>query len=719
MSSKNKNEVLISYFKSLNKIFKLELQKDTDELLTLQLSKVAMHISDIFCIDDKEHFEDLMISNNSEKSSFSWDYDKYSIALTELMKFYKTTYIGAIDKESKSLWIQIALNLDDLLEALTPSKENKKDFINYESFLNIFFQYHREIFEYSSNKKSIYRDSLGFHWYTSHVFNWIRKNQQFNLDFLPVFDQQIFYYIRFAIDQNDFDFFKDLIEWFHSGIGFYGHFSGLYDFVNYNDCDGQIDFNVVSKLDEQFQYLNTRETLNQWLIEFELIKKIVLEKEPKDEEAKEIIKKAHEQFLFSNLKELVHGIGAYLVKRQKYDWITFLWTFKQPEDSDASWAGHSILPERIDELIVLLKDRSFRPKFDFREGHSSSSYYYRHYDLYLLLQILSYSKDFPFISLSNKNEVYIANLKFYIQKLENEIDKIFTQNGIFTTLNIKTDKEKLSNFLQNIKAECENVLGSHISNAPIRQERVQQLKDSFFESYQKLSGLKKIVQNYTKQYLTTDEKNDQTFGINTLLAKDSFNSDLVMGIDMFGSQFARDITEGENRKILDLVVAKCETLEEKEFSNAVKKIKNLDDAFIISFGSFKFIMNNNNFEGGWRDPSDELKPFSSFEGRYIVDNYRIPVFRIVYGQVKNRVLILNKKKFISIRQLDVNDSENNFYIDVHEISEPLKQSILEKIETKEAKDAKEKELSLRVHFELYENFEVIIDENFEGYIVDL
>ncbi len=719
MPSKNKQELLISYFKSLNKVFKLEILKDNDELLIQQLTKVAMHISDIFCIDDKEHFEDLMISESLEKSLLSWDYDKYSIALTELMKFYKTTYIGAIDKESKSLWLQIALNMDDLLETLTPSKENKKDFINYESFLNIFFQYHREVFEYSLNKKSIYRDSLGFHWYTSHVFNWVRKNQQFNLDFLPLYDKIVFEYIRFAIDKDDFDFFKDLIEWFHSGIGFYGHSSDLYDFVNYNDFDGQIDFDVISKLDEDFQHLNTEKALNNWLSKFELIKKIVLEKESKDEEAEEIIKKVHDQFLFSNLKELVHGIGAYLVKRQKYGWIHFLWTFKQPEDADASWAGHSILPERIDELIVLLKDRSFRPKFDFHEGHSSSSYYYRHYDLYLLLHILSYSKDFPFISLSNKNEVYIANLKSYIQKLENEIDKIFTQNGIFTTLNTKTDKEKLSKFLQNIKIECENVLGTHISNAPIRQERVQQLKDSFFESYQKSSGLKKIVQNYTKQYQKLDDKNDQTFGINTLLAKDSFNSDLVMGIDMLGSQFARDITEGENRKILDLVVTKCKTLEEKEFSNAVKKISDLNDAFIIAFGSFKFIMNNNSFEGAWRDSSDELKKFSSFEGRYIVDNHRIPVFRIFYGQIKNRVLILNKKKFISIRQFDVDNSENNFDIDVHEINDSLKQSILEKVGTQEAKDAKEKELSQRVHLELYENFEVIIDENFEGYIVDL
>lgn len=719
MPSKNKQELLISYFKSLNKVFKLEIQKDNDELLTQQLTKVAMHISDIFCIDNKEHFEDLMISENLEKSLLSWDYDKYSIALTELMKFYKTTYIGAIDKESKSLWLQIALNMDDLLETLTPSKENKKDFINYESFLNIFFQFHREIFEYSLNKKSIYRDSLGFHWYTSDVFNWVRKNQQFNLDFLPLYDKIVFEYIRFAIDKNDFNFFKDLIEWFHSGIGFYGYSSDLYDFVNYNDFDGQIDFNLISKLDEQFQYLNTRETLKQWLTEFELIKKIVLEKEPKGEEAEEIIKKAHDQFLFSNLKELVHGIGAYLVKRQKFDWITFLWTFKQPEDADASWAGHSIIPERIDELIVLLKYRGYYPKFDFHEGHSSSSYYYRHYELYLLLHILSYSNDLPYISLPNKNEVYIANLKFYIQTLEDDLDKIFTQNDIFSTLEIKADKGKLSSFLQNIKAECENVLGSYISYAQIKQERVKKLKDSFFDSYGKSSGLKKIVQNYTKQYQEIDDKNDQTFGINTLLAKDSFNSDLVMGIDMLGSQFARDITEGENRKILEQILPHCTTIEEKEFSNAVKKIKNLDDAFIIAFGSFKFIMNNNSFEGGWRDPNDELKAFSSFEGRYIIDNHRIPVFRIFYGQVKNRVLILNKKKFISIRQLDVDNSENNFDIDVHEISESLKQSILEKIGTEEAKSTKEKELSQRVHLELYENFEVTIDEDFEGYIVDL
>lgn len=717
MQLSNKQTRFIENTKALNAILVAELKKQKEERVIENLNEFSKNIEKIFK-KPKNDFNDLMLNQDSvgNDSYTFWEYKNYSLPFTSVLTFYQNIYTTAIQVNTPNVCNKIAINLHDILDFISPTQEEEKKYIDYEKFLYAYFETHKKLFEYALEQKSIYCHDLGYHWYTMQVFTY---KQTFNLDFLPLYDKYFFDYIRFAIDKNDLDFFKDLIEWFHSGIGFYGHSSDLYDFVNYNDFDGKIDFKVIEQLDEKFQYLHTEVALNDWLSEFEYIKKIVLEKEPKGEEAEEIIKKAHDQFLFSNLKELVHGIGAYLVKRQKFDWIKILWTFKQPEDADASWAGHSILPERIDELIVLLKDRSFRPKFDFREGHSSSSYYYRHYDLYLLLHILSYSKDFPFISLSNKNEVYIANLKFYIQKLENEIDKIFTQNGIFTTLNITTDKEKLSNFLQNIKNECEKGLVSHVTNAKIKPERVQKLKDSFFESYQKSSGLKKIVERYTQQYQEIDDKNDQTFGINTLLPKDSFNSNLVIGIDMFGSQFARDITEGENRKILDLVVPKCETLVEKEFSNAVKKIKNLDDAFIIAFGSFKFIMNNNSFEGAWRNPSDELKEFSSFEGRYLIDNYRIPVFRIFYGQVKNRVLILNKKKFISIRQLAVDNSENNFYIDVHEISEYLKQNILEKIGTQEAKDAKEKELSQRVHLELYENFEVIIDENFEGYIVDL
>lgn len=718
MQLSKKQTIFIENTKALNAILVAELKKQKEDRVTENLKEFAKNIENIFKKPQKD-FDDLMLNQDSEgNDSYAfWEYKNYSLSFTNILTFYQNIYTTAIQVNSPSVCNEIAIILHDILDFISPTQEEKKEYIDYKNFLTVYFVTHKQLFEHALEQKSIYRHDLGYHWYTVQVFTY---KQIFNLDFLAIYDKQLYEYIRFAIDKNDFDFFKDLIEWFHSGIGFYGHSSGLYDFVNYNDFDGQIDFNVISKLDERFQYLNTRETLDEWLTEFELIKKIVLEKESKDEEANEIIKKAHDQFLFSNLKELVHGIGAYLVKRQKYEWIKFLWTYKQPEDADASWVGHSILPESITEFVLSLKDRSgFGAKFDFREGHSSSSYYYRHYDLYLLLHLLSYSENISIVSLSDKDEKYIANLKFYIKKLENELDKIFAHNNIFATLNIKADKEKLDNFLQNIKNECDKGLVSHVTNAKIKPERVQKLKDSFFEAYQKSSGLKKIVQNYTKQYLTTDEKNDQTFGINTLLPKDSFNSDLVMGIDMFGSRFARDITEGENRKILDLVVPKCETLEEKEFSNAIKKIKNLDDALIISFGSFKFIMNNNNFEGGWRDPSDELKSFSSFEGRYIVDNHRIPVFRIFYGPIKNRVLILNEKKFISIRQLDVNDSENNFYIDVHEISEPLKQSILEKIGTKEAKDAKEKELSQRVHLELYENFEVTIDENFEGYVVDL
>jgi hypothetical protein len=723
MQSGNRQKILISYFKSLNKIFKLEIKKDNEELISEQLKNVSSHVKEIFNLDDKEHFETLMLSAKEESRQFAWNQEEYSKPFIELMKLCKTSYIGSMDKQNKNLWLQTALNLNELLEFLTPDLEEKKEFIGYGIFLDLFFSIHREIFHHSIKTKSIYRDSLGYHWYTGRVFNWIHKQYKFNLQFLSILDKQLFEYIKFSIDNDDFDFFKSLIEWFHSGIGFYDNmYSGLYEFIDFRRFGESIDFGIIDQLDSEFNNLSSINALNAWIDKFNKIKEIVCSLDSdKYNEADEILRNAQDQYLFNNLRKLVHGVGAYLVYREKYKWINYLWHFKQPKDTETTWCGHSIIPETVEQLLKMLETRDgFSDKFGFRDGHSESPYYYIRYELLFLSFLISNNHTVSFSLRYVDGEVNMSNLRYYVEKLEKTSSEIYKDTVLLDSLSIQVPLETVQTMLINIKDACSKAIDSIVFSQSIREDRRSEFKNSFFEAYKKADGIKKLTKCFTKTFNIQHKTNSSQFGINTLLPKDMFTSDMVMGTDYIGSQYGNDLASGENRTIIEAILAMAEPIQENEFSNAVKKISILSDIFIVAFGSFKFFMNNSNFEGAWNLQEDVLKDFSSFEGRYIVNDYRIPVFRIHYGQITNRVLILNKKKFLDITQYEIdNTNEDGIAFNLDEISNEIKNKILEKLPTEDAKKQKEEELKKQVHLQISESFEVKLHNDFEGYIIDL
>jgi hypothetical protein len=714
MHSKNKQEILIGYLKSLNRVFKLELKKDNVELLIEQLTKVSEHIKTIFNLDDKEHFESLMLSD--DKGSM-WGAEKYSKPFTELMIFYKNIYINSLNEKNETLCLEITIKFDELLELLTLDKESQKEFINYQQFLEIYFLFHREIFEYTLAQNSPYQSPLGYYWYTSCVFNYLNLNKEFDLAFLGMFDKQLFSYILLSIDRNHFDFFKSLIDWLHHGIGFCDDvYAGLYEFVGF----GNYDTEVIAALEKKFGYITTQEELKQWLDDFNILKTKVLETEPKDEEAKEIIQKATNQYLFFNLKKLVHGVGAYLLYRQKYDWIKYLWHFKQPEDTNVQWVGHSIVPESLSQWIEILNMRQGNfYKFDFSEGHSSSSYYYERYEILLAGFILSTNKDVSF-NFPKNDEVYLSRLKYCIAALEQTLNEMRKKEESLKFLefmiNAPAVYEDIADIFKNIQQECDNKITSNIVNSTISPERKKEFIDGFYEAIKKQSGLKQIAKDLTKTYFEVSDASKPKFGVNTRIQKDWFTSKLVAGIDMLGKDFGRQVVTGENRTILEKIILKCQKIEEKEFSNAVKKVP-LDDALIFTSRATMFFRKSPNFEGAWRLPEDALKVFSSFEGRYVVDGTGVPVFNIFDATGSNQVLILNQKKFVQIIQyiLHTTDVNNNFEIKIEELTPEQKEKILSSKTTNETVES----LAKQVHLQILESFEMIIPENFEGYRINV
>lgn len=674
---------------SLNAILVSELKRYKIDRVEENLEKLDISIQKIFSINNKEKFENLMLNQNSKnQSSYLWKQTDYSIPFDKIMDLYSNLYIEVVKDKKLYQFLKIRKSIHSLLKLITPYN-NKKEFIEYEKFLDIFFFYHKKIFDESLLIKSPFSNVLGFQWYTNIIFNFMDKKSNFNIKYLSKYDSKLFFYIKTIILNNDFELFKDLIDWFHHGIGFHNNrYSNIYSFVGFSN--NKINHRNLMKLDKDFKSINNKESLFSWLEQFEEIKNIVLKSEAKEDLSNEIIKSAYQKFFFYNLKTIIHSMGAYLVYKEKFDWIKYMWSFKQPDDSSTIWIGHSIFPTSND----LINNYEYYNREDFTEGHSDSEFYYKIYEIFLLSNFNDGKLNFSFL---NKDELHVSNIKYYSKEMLEYInkldDKYLEELGI-KGVNIQNLSKEFSSVIEKADLESKNFL----ENTPILDSKKNEFIQNFLTEYQNKFGLMSIVEKYTKTLNIIPEKTKEKFGINTLVPKDIFVSEMVGGIDTLAAKFANSLINGENRIALESII-KNAIVSERNTLDEILFDLDIENLFLICVGYPEFLYNEKNFIRSWKrvDTID----INSFEGWYKFKNKEIPLFIIDNNDSEEFILVLDKNKFIEIEQYKLSADD----ILINPISESVEKNILGN-ELKENIEKIKEELKLKVHLEINENINI-------------
>ncbi len=109
--------------------------------------------------------------------------------------------------------------------------------------------------------------------------------------------------------------------------------------------------------------------------------------------------------------------------KQRHDFIEYIWNYKQPPDSDASWIGHDITPKTLSGVLKLyLRLSDFGGKLDFWEGHHGSEKYFKQYFLLILAHIIS--KDYAGGGKYQIDNFKLPDLHIYkMSNLEHSIDE--------------------------------------------------------------------------------------------------------------------------------------------------------------------------------------------------------------------------------------------------------------------------------------------------------
>lgn len=766
-------ERFIYGLEGIGDILVFETRKKRNKNVLQGLKRIEKIIKDFLSIrrNDPEKFDKLLLSQeffdiySKDKKEASlrlgFDPERYlislSTAINQILRIHKT----AIEERNDEISSFATYHINYILADISKEVDNER-----------FVEYLLQVLARATKAAIVHQDRsmhpADVRWYTDIVFNRLRqKDGEFQISYLPLFDSYFFSEIRYIISENQTSLFESmvsslvdgiLIEEYNGDVWEYGHILLSSDFPQYELLNKQHGIDErIKELDKSIIDLNTKDKLDKWLKRFNELKSILepylktegLEKSKKIEE--EIRSLVVGQFKFNNLLEIAYSTGAYCLFKQKLQYIKYLWEYRQPPDSDASWIGHDIVPTSINSVLnYFFWKSSFERRLDFWEGHHGSELYYKEYFLLLLARILrNYKKNekgkYEQLESYNLPILHIHSLsalEYSVDDLINIAGNIKNKTELLGTLGFDLNNtgelfnDKLIPFLKNLKLKAQEAIKNLEKIQHINSEKVIEFKESFLSSFNKETVLRDILKYYNLFEYRAEEKNEDKkvkFGINEVSEKAPFFKEWHVHYSDWGSNYGRSSALSENREIFKKIIDNCTEITIDELGKTLDKFKDLSCAAILVThpGFYKFIERLENFKGKWRKDSPQLT-INGFEGSYIHKGVDVPVFN-TYSKIKDEeIVIINKEKLGKLIQYSpLSAGENKelqndiFYMDIQELAPDtvLSEKLLNKPPEWLVKIGdKEKQkgyLQGRVLINIFEKFEFCQHPEFEGYLIKI
>ena len=683
----------------------------------------------------------------------------FSTAMNQILRIHET----AIEVKNNEISIQAAYNLNWLLDDFSRTPNNEL-FVN--QILEKLFDITKIAIKYQDN--SMYASSIN--WYIRIVFNTnIQKEGSFNLSYLKLFDKYFFSSVQYMISENQNSLFKGLVFFLVDGIHapsyrggrIWAYFNILISIAGVersNELNKKYRIEkIVTELEDFLCKLDTKEKYENWLTKFNKLKEIFDpylnqgQREQCREKERETIDPAATQFKYNNLLEIVFAIGAYCLFKQRYEFIKYLWEYKQPTDADASWLSNDIIPNNIDQVVKLYFGKYLlERKFDFREDHHGSEIYYQKYILLLLARVLQNEKinsegkygQFEEYTLPKLNIHRISDLNYSIDNLVETANKIRQKKDVLSILGFDVENikelfdDKLIPFLKILKEKAQKKIEEIHREQDISLKKIDEFKEDILKGFNESLILRDIFKHSELYEDKTKEKFKdklEKIGINTVSDKAPFFNEWYVHYYDWGTGLGRDLAHGENSYILGKIISNCKEVNEKNIDKFLDKLNDFSNIIIFSINLdlYDFFKDSNNFIFSWHKNSPPLN-VKGFEGWYTYKDKNIPVFSIYQNKFNKQILILNKTKLGKLMQyspLDEGENENLkkdiFYINIQSFSEnkELMDNSIEKPPEwlqKIGDEQKQREhLQEKASIQIFERFEYVKDSGFQGYSLNL
>jgi hypothetical protein len=688
--------------------------------------------------------------------------------LTQFLDSYKKIWQLASQKRNEEISRYVVYHLINLLSQLVKEQDNQLFVEQFLRLLNSIAYIGIKNAKQGGVDIDLSLYSATIYWYPDIVFNSLSQNNNFDLSYLELFDKYFFSSIKYIVSENQTSLFNSVCSYLIDAI-YIPHCEVENEIWRYVYLLSNRKLERYKELEKKYglqkrtvELLNlkndlyTKKNLELWLKKFDELKKIIEPNLDKDEleQAQELEKKIKEditlQFKHKNILELVFAVGAYCIFKQCYDYIKYLWEYKQPRDADTRYLGHNIIPENLDEAVQLYFHKEFfEEKFIFWEGHHGSGIYYKQYFLLLLARILRGISADTNGKYSQIENFKLLNLDIYrLRDIEYSIDdfvkltvelkqntNMLSEIGFDTTKLDEIFDAKLIPFLKKVKEEASDQISVRHKFGNISQKKVEEFKKEVLKGFYEGADLRGIFIKYFNEYedktkeKILDASKKERFGINVVDDKAPFFEEWYVDYGAWGENYGRDLASGENSHLIDEIAKDCQEILREDFEATLLKFKNLKDIVIFATNAtvWQFFENSEKFKPKWYRDVKQID-VKGFAGWYDFYGQLIPIFETYHYRIEKQVLILNKNKigkFIQLSPLNEGEDENLikdiFYINVQAFSENndlMEQFIKNPPEWLKKIDNEQKQreyLQERVLIHIFERFEYNKPQDFEGY----
>jgi hypothetical protein len=666
-------------------------------------------IQKLFALSNDRFEEILLNKENKESGNLYWNEEEnYSSSFNSILVFYSECTKVAIESNKINIANEFKNSFNRILRRYLLKKRNIV-------LLKMFFKKQEELFKYCIDTDNGLSHSFGYHWYYDLTFDSSNTYGLFDLNYLELFDKQLFKYIQYAIQRRNKKWLRGWIDWLHHGIGFMelNRFSSYTYFKNVDLKE--IDIKAFHEIDDKFKNINSLEKYNDFKKEFILLNEKLKNRDSinvdeNEKKQNEVIKKALTNYLFHNAKHLLFSSFAYSLYKNFYDLLYEMLNTNNSSKSDVIMVGHKVLPQNMNDIISMWIKESVtiddeNRKFKFGNVFSENDYYEAMLTFILIIH-LKIDKD----NISFNNEKYfISELMFlkekvnYLKEKINDIeiykDELKQQNKKF---NLEITKQNILEILNKIFSDIENKIDKKIDDSKISEDRVKELKDGFYNEYENSSDnirntLSLIDGNIFKQekYIEDSKK----FGLKNKLPRRFFVEETNTCVEYLGRQYAENFIRAINTEILKLVLDKSKNIFINQLDEIIKKIGQ-NDVIIFSTGYSDILNNNKKFKHSWEIKNENYSITPSAYYEYEENDIPIPIFSFFTNFDDSKTFILNKKKFFAWIEyelsLEKQNIKDNIYFSIDEINEDKENVILN----------------------LYTTFEIEFEKDFECFFID-
>ncbi len=592
--------------------------------------------------------------------------------------------------------------------------------------------------------RSVY--SAAINWYPYIVFSHTVQTNLHITEYLDILNEYFFKNITLIISKDKKELFESLVSTFVDGIHVPGYDSHkLFDITRIAGISyTEESLAFIRKLHKRQDKIVSDEGVKSWIDELnEFVDHLSTNNKKEIEELKnKVIGYVLSKYKFNNLMQLIYSVGGYCLFKEKFEYIKKIWNYRQPKDAGASWGGNDIIPNNINQAMNYYFMRRYGARnFDFREGHHGSESYYKMYFLLIIAKNLVKVKE---NDIENKyapqtNDVQkLNNIKFSMRSLSGiaKSDKFKEYVGILLNKEKADDiiNSKLIPFLNAVKEKANAKIDNIGREGEINKEKEKKFKKQVVGSFYSAAKFRKIFQR--KKLLNEDlEKvidSVEKVNIELVAEKAIFLENWYVDYSEEGKRYGEGIANHEDTKIYNKLSNNCKEIDGDEFETRIKGMSG--DVIILGFGYSisAFLENKENYKPKW-----QLKNRERLEDN-VLGIYKMsvqketPVYSVYHNEINNQILMIDMKGVKNLAQYNpVGKNESNgllkdiFYINIIDLNENVdkRKSIVDESSEWLTKIGNEEEqhdyLRSHVIINIREKFDLLLNENFEGYKINL